>query len=177
MKKPNIEIPEAIGKKLSIFGEFKTFALRGNVMDLAVGVIIGGAFQKIVTSAINDLIMPLIGCVTGRVNFDSLFVILSNTSSTPNAQIKSLEQAKTLGIATFNYGSFITNLLDFLVMAFVIFLMVKGINRLTSINIHKKPEAAPKTKKCPYCCSDIDVKATRCPHCTSKLGGEAADGE
>ncbi|HEX3027470.1 MAG TPA: large conductance mechanosensitive channel protein MscL [Clostridia bacterium] len=160
-----------------MFGEFKTFALRGNVMDLAVGVIIGGAFQKIVTSAISNLITPLIGCVTGRVNFDNLFIVLSNTSSTPTDQIKTLDQANKLAVATFNYGAFITNLLDFVIMAFVVFLMVKGINRLTSISLIKKPEAAAKTKKCPYCCSDIDVKATRCPHCTSKLGGETADGE
>lgn len=151
--------------------EFKAFALRGNVMDLAVGVIIGGAFQAIVTSLINDLIMPFIGLITGGVNFKDQFVILKNSTDVANEAITSIDQAAALGVTTFNYGSFITAVINFIIMAFVIFVMVKAINRLAN---HRKKEepAAPTTKTCPFCCTEISIKACRCPNCTSELPAE-----
>ncbi len=156
----------------AIIAEFKKFALRGNVIDLAVGVIIGGAFQKIVTSVVNDLIMPLVGLATGGINFNDQFIILKIPDEANRAAAsKSLEAAKSFEATTFNYGSFITAVIDFLIMAVVIFLMVKLINKLT--DIRKKPEeekpVVPTTKKCPFCCSEIAISATRCPHCTSVL--------
>lgn len=167
------KIPEKI-PKLTILGEFKKFALRGNVIDLAVGVIIGGAFQKIVTSVVSDLIMPLVGLVTGGVNFDNQFLILKVPEKVTDEQLATattLKAAQDLNIATFNYGAFITAVINFLIMAFVIFMMVRLINRLTDLG--KKPavveEAVPTTKSCPYCRSEIAIEATRCPHCTSVL--------
>jgi len=159
-------------KKLSGFiGEFKTFAMRGNVIDLAVGVIIGGAFQKIVTSVVNDLIMPFIGLLTGGLNFNDQFLILKMPEGVDRALVNSAQAAKDLGVTTWNYGSFLTAVIDFLIMALVIFLLVKGLNRLGETR--KKPEevapAAPTTQICPYCKSEIAVDATRCPHCTSQL--------
>lgn len=154
--------------------EFKAFALRGNVMDLAVGVIIGGAFQAIVTSMINDLIMPFIGLITGGVNFKDQFVILKNTTAVANEAITSIDQAASLGVTTFNYGSFITAVINFLIMALVIFTMVKAINRLATFGKKEEPKAEPEptTKKCPFCCTEIDIKACRCPNCTSELTAE-----
>ncbi len=126
--------------------EFKKFAMRGNVMDLAIGVIIGGAFGKIVASLVGDVLMPLIGLLLGGIDFSGL--------------------AFTIGKAVVKYGAFLQSVVDFLIIAFVIFLMVKGINKLT-----EKPAAptAPTTKECPYCLSTIPIKATRCPNCTSQL--------
>ena len=151
--------------------EFKAFALRGNVMDLAVGVIIGGAFQKIVTSVVNDLIMPWIGYLTGGVNFADQFVIIKLPENVTAEMVTTLDEAKKLGVTTFNYGSFVTAVIDFIIMAFIIFLLVKGINKLQNIGKKKVEEApkAPTTKKCPYCFSEIDINATRCAHCTSEL--------
>ena len=128
--------------------EFKTFALRGNVIDLAVGVIIGGAFQAIVKSLTDDLISPLIG-IFAKTDFSNLVWNING------AQIK--------------YGAFITAIINFIIMAFIIFLIIKGINWISNLN--KKPEAPaePTTKKCPYCCSEIDINAQKCPNCTSKL--------
>lgn len=162
--------------KKGVIREFQEFVMRGNVIDLAVGVIIGGAFQSIVTSVINDLIMPVIGLITGGINFNEQFVVLKNPTGEAFA---SLEAAKAAGATTFNYGSFITAVLNFLIMALVIFLLVKGINKLRSIG-HKKREEektapAPTTKKCPYCCTEIAIEATRCPHCTSVLTEDAAN--
>jgi len=137
--------------KNKFVAEFKAFLLRGNVIDLAVGVIIGGAFQNIVKSLVDDLVMPLMGLILGKLNFNYLSVSLSNLDG------KSI---------TIKYGSFITNVINFLIMGFVIFMLVKGINKLREIRIDKKAEE-PTTKKCPFCCSEINVKATRCPHCTS----------
>ena len=157
-------------KKTGFLGEFKKFALRGNVIDLAVGVIIGGAFQKIVTSVVSDLIMPLVGLMTGGVNFNDQFVILKLPEGVTAAQASvSLEAAKQLGATTFNYGAFITAVIDFLIMAFVIFLLVKGINKLA--DLRKKPEEAPAPAKrlCPYCLMEVADEAVRCPHCTSVL--------
>lgn len=140
--------------------EFRDFAMRGNVIDLAVGIIIGAAFGKIVTSLVNDILMPPIGILLGKVDFSNLFI---NLSGKPFA---SLAEAKAAGAATINYGLFINNIIDFAIVAFAVFLLVRQVNRLT-----KKPEAvaAPTTKECPYCASTIALKATRCPNCTSEL--------
>ncbi len=141
--------------------EFKEFAMRGNVVDMAVGVIIGGAFGKIVTSLINDVIMPPIGLLLGQVNFTDLFLDLSGKG------YPSLAAAQEAGAATINYGMFLNTILDFVVVALVIFLLVRQINRMQKQE--KTPLAAPTTKKCPYCCTEIPIEATRCPHCTSEL--------
>ncbi len=159
------------------FSEFKTFIMRGNVVDLAVAVIIGGAFQAIVNSFINDLVMPFIGFITGGINFADQFVILKVPEG---ADLAAIEAAKTaadataLGATVWAYGSFITAVINFLIMAFVVFLLVKAINKVQTIG-KKKEEEAPKTKKCPFCLSEIDIKATRCPHCTSELPTEETE--
>jgi large conductance mechanosensitive channel len=140
--------------------EFRDFAMRGNVVDLAVGVIIGAAFGKIVSSLVNDIIMPPIGIVLGSVDFSNLFISLSGK------HYDSLAEAKAAGAATLNYGVFINNCLDFLIVAFAVFLLIKQVNRLTK---KPAPAAAPTTKECPYCISTIPIKATRCPSCTSEL--------
>jgi large conductance mechanosensitive channel len=139
--------------------EFKEFAMRGNVMDMAIGIIIGAAFGRIITSLVTDIIMPPLGLALGKVDFSSLFL---NISGKPYA---SLAEAKAAGAATINYGLFINNIIDFLIVAFVIFMIVRQINRW------KKPEPAQAlaTKDCPYCFSAISIKATRCPDCTSEL--------
>jgi large conductance mechanosensitive channel len=139
--------------------EFKEFAMKGNVMDMAIGVIIGGAFGKIVSSLVSDVLMPPIGLLMGKVDFSSLFL---NLSGTPQP---SLTAAKAAGAPTVNYGVFLQTVFDFIIIAFVIFLLVKQINRL------KKPEptAAPTTKDCPHCLSTIPIKATKCAHCTSAI--------
>ncbi|HTX78932.1 MAG TPA: large conductance mechanosensitive channel protein MscL [Longilinea sp.] len=140
--------------------EFKEFAMRGNVLDMAIGIIIGGAFGKIVTSLVNDIIMPPIGLLLGKINFSNLFIDLSNQS------YASLADAQAAGAPTLNYGVFINTVIDFLIVAFVVFLLIRGVNRLM-----KQPEApvAPTTKECPHCCTNIPIKATRCPNCTSEL--------
>jgi large conductance mechanosensitive channel len=139
--------------------EFKKFIMRGNVLDLAVAVVIGAAFGKIVTSLVNDIIMPPIGLLLGGVNFKDLFI---NLSSTPYA---SLADAQAVGAPTINYGVFLNTVIDFVIVAFVIFLIIRAVNRL------KPPAAAPAatTKDCPFCMTSIPIKATRCPHCTSEL--------
>ncbi len=142
-----------------MFKEFKTFAMRGNVLDLAVGVVIGAAFNRIVTSFVNDLLMPPVGMLLGRVNFSNLYV---NLSGVPYG---SLEEARAAGAPVIAYGLFLNNVLDFLIVAFAVFLLIRQVNRLKA-----KPEPEPvKTKECPYCVSAIPVQATRCPHCTSSL--------
>lgn len=139
--------------------EFRDFAMRGNVIDLAIGIIIGAAFGKIVTSFVNDILMPPIGILLGQVDFSNLFIDLSGK------HFGSLAEAKAAGAATINYGLFINNIIDFVIVAFAVFLLVRQVNRFT-----KKPEvAAPTTKECPYCASMIPVKATRCPQCTSEI--------
>ena len=147
------------------FKEFKDFAMRGNVIDLAVGVIIGGAFQKIVTSVVNDLVMPLIGLITKGSDFASKFVALDG------GEYATIEEATEAGAAILTYGNFIAVTIDFLIMAFVIFLLVKGLNKLTSIGKKPEPvvEAAPTTKVCPFCKSEIAIDATKCAHCTSDV--------
>ena len=152
------------------FQEFKDFATRGNVVDLAVGVIIGAAFQKIVTSAVDDLVMPIIGLITGNSNFNNAFFILRLPEGVEASQVTSLATATNLGVTTFNYGAFISAVIDFLIMAFVIFLMVKALNKASSL-ARKKEEvpAEPTTKTCPYCLSEIPVGAKKCAHCASDL--------
>jgi large conductance mechanosensitive channel len=141
--------------------EFKEFAMRGNVLDMAIGIIMGVAFGKIVTSLVNDVVMPPIGLVLGKVDFSNLFIDLSGKS------YATLAEAKAAGAATIKYGLFLNTVLDFTIVAFAIFLLVRQVNRMT-----RKPEAAPAaptTKECPYCLSSIAIKATRCSHCTSDV--------
>jgi large conductance mechanosensitive channel len=140
--------------------EFKEFALRGNVLDLAIGVIIGGAFGKIVSSFVSDVLMPPIGKLLGGVDFSNLFLVLGS------GEYPTLAAAKAAGAATLNYGAFINTLIDFLIVAFSIFLVVKAVNRAMP-----KPAPAPAAamKDCPQCCSSIPAKATRCAHCTSAV--------
>jgi large conductance mechanosensitive channel len=145
--------------------EFREFAMRGNVVDLAVGVIIGAAFGKIVTSLVNDIIMPPLGLVLGQVDFSNLFISLSGKS------YGSLAEAKAAGAATLNYGVFINNVLDFIIVAFAVFLLVRGINRLH----HAPPPQAPTTRPCPYCLTAVPMAATRCPACTSDLAAQPAE--
>lgn len=143
--------------------EFKEFISRGSVMDLAVGVIIGGAFSKIVSSLVDDIIMPLIGLLLGGADISNYFITLDGGS------YATLAEAQEAGAATLNYGVFITRIIDFLIIAFVIFLMVKAINKARALTKKPEAEAAPTTKECPYCKSTIDINATRCPNCTSEL--------
>lgn len=153
------------------FSEFKDFVMRGNVVDLAVAVIVGGAFQAIINSLINDLVMPFIGLITGGINFADQFIVLKVPEGVDALAVEAANtaaDATALGATVWAYGSFITAIINFIVMAFVIFLLVKGINKLQSIGKNEEEEA-PTTKKCPYCCTEIDIEATRCPHCTSEL--------
>lgn len=133
------------------FSEFKTFIMRGNVLDLAVGVIIGAAFQAIVTSLTDNIISPILG-LFGGMNFD--------------------EFALTINGVTIGYGKFITAVINFIIMAFIIFLIVKLVNKIMSIGKKPEPKAEPTTKKCPFCQSEIDIKAVKCPHCTSDIPKE-----
>ena len=146
-----------------LFDEFKKFALRGNVIDLAVGVMIGGAFGSIVSSLVNDLFMPVLSLLTGGMSTSSLFVPLGP------GEFATIEDAAAAGVATLNYGNFIQAIIDFVLIALCIFLFVKLLTGL-----HKKEEAAPAPapRLCPFCCQPVDEKATRCPHCTSELPAE-----
>ena len=140
--------------------EFRDFAMRGNVIDLAVGVIIGGAFGKIITSLVNDVIMPLIGLMIGNINFTNLFIVLGQGS------FKTLEEAQKSGAVTINYGLFLNNILNFLIIVFCIFIVIKQINKLTK----KKEQPAPiQEKVCKYCYSKIHIDASKCPNCTSSI--------
>lgn len=153
-----------------MFKEFKKFIMRGNMIDLAVGMIIGTAFNAIVTSFVNDIIMPLLGWAIGDTDFSNLYLVLGSLPKGVSEAPATLAEAKELGIATWNYGNFITAVLHFLIMAIIVFLMVKAMNKLAEAK--KKPEeapAAPTTKICPFCKSEISIEATRCPHCTSEL--------
>lgn len=141
--------------------EFKEFAMRGNVLDMAIGIIIGAAFGKIVSSFVADVLMPPIGLLLGKVDFSNLFINLSGQS------FPSVDAAKAAGAATLNYGMFLNTVIDFLIVAFAIFLLIKQVNRFTA----KQAEApaAPTTQECPRCLSQIPIKATRCAHCTSDV--------
>lgn len=145
--------------------EFKTFAMRGNVVDMAVGIIIGGAFGSIVSSLVNDVMMPPIGMLLGGVDFSELFLVLADgTAAGPYA---TLAAAKEAGAVTINYGVFMNAIVSFLIVAFAVFLLVRSINRLKQKE--EAPPAEPTTKDCPHCCTSIPIKATRCGHCTSNL--------
>jgi large conductance mechanosensitive channel len=141
--------------------EFKEFVSRGNVLDLAVGVIIGAAFGKIVTTLVENVLMPPLGLVLGRIDFSSLFFVLDSTKGIP----VSLADAKAKGIPVIAYGQFINDIVSFLIVALAVFILVKQVNRLK----RPVPVAAPPTKDCPFCASSIPIKATRCPHCTSQI--------
>jgi len=141
--------------------EFKEFALKGNVLDMAVGIIIGAAFGKIITSFVNDILMPPIGRIIGKMDFSNLFINLSENEFT------TLAEAKKAGAATINYGLFLNATIDFVIVAFALFLLIRQINRLK----REQPAADPIVKECAYCLSSIPLKALRCPHCTSELPG------
>ncbi len=141
--------------------EFKEFAVKGNMIDLAVGVVIGTAFGKIVTSLVSDIITPLVGLLLGNVDFSNLFLTLGE------GNFNTVEQANNAGVATLNYGLFLNNIIDFLIIAFSIFIVIKQLNRFKRKDVQE--EVAPTTKACDYCYSEIHIDATRCPHCTSEL--------
>lgn len=146
-----------------MFKEFKEFAMKGNVVDMAVGIIIGAAFGKIVTSFVSDILMPPIGLLLGKMNFANLFIDLSG------AGYATIEEAKKAGAATINYGLFLNTVFDFVIVAFAVFLLIRQLNRL-----RREPEpapAAPTTRECPFCLSTIPINAVRCAHCTSELKG------
>ena len=144
---------------MGMVSEFKEFIMRGNVMDMAVGVIVGGAFNTIVQSLVNDIIMPVISLATGKIDFSNLFISLNGE------KYASLAAAKEAGASVFAYGNFIQNILQFLIVAFALFAVIKGMNKLR----RPAPEAAPTTKICPFCKNEVPIEATRCGHCTSEL--------
>ncbi len=148
-----------------LLAEFKEFAIQGNMIDMAVGIIIGGAFKDLVNSLVSDLIMPLVGVVVGNMDFSNLFIALDGGS------YATLAAAQEAGAATFNYGLFITEVINFLIMAFVIFMVVRELNAVRKALAPKEEPAPaePTEKECPYCKTKIDIHATRCPHCTSQL--------
>jgi large conductance mechanosensitive channel len=143
-----------------MFKEFREFAMRGNVLDMAVGIIIGVAFGAIITSLVNDIIMPPIGLALGRMDFSNLFINLSGGS------YASLSAAKEAGAVTINYGVFVNTVINFTIIAFVLFLVVRSMNKLKR---KEETPAEPTTKECPFCITQFPIKATRCPHCTSQL--------
>ena len=147
-----------------MWDDFKEFAVRGSMMDMAVGIIVGAAFGRIVTSLVNDVVMPPLGVLTGKVDFSQLFIALSSE------EFATFEQAREAGVATINYGAFLTTVVDFLIVAVVIFFVIRGLNRL-----HQQDEPPAKsTQNCPYCRSTISAKASRCPKCTSEIEPTAA---
>lgn len=152
-----------MAKEKGFIAEFKKFIMRGNVIDLAVGVIIGGAFQSIVKSLVDDIFMPIISLATKGIDFSNWFIALDGN------KYGTLAQAQEAGAAVISYGNFISAVINFIIMAFIIFLFVKAINTLAEKTKKAEEPAAPTTKKCPYCMSEIDIKATKCPHCTSSL--------
>ncbi len=148
-----------------MFKEFKEFAMRGNVVDMAVGIIIGAAFGAIVNSLVNDVLMPPIGIILGNVDFSNLFIVLKE-GATPSPYL-TLADAKKAGAVTLNYGLFLNQIISFLIVALAVFLLVKTINRLK--RAETAPPSEPATKECPYCLSVIPIKAIRCSHCTAEL--------
>lgn len=143
--------------------EFQKFIMRGNVVDMAVGVIIGGAFGKIITSLVNDVLMPPIGRLLGNVDFSNLFISLSGQA------YASLAEAQKAGAPTLNYGMFLNNVINFLIVAFVIFIVIKQMAHLQNFGKKPEPAAAPTTKNCPFCISVIPIKAVKCANCTSAV--------
>ncbi|MBR1778604.1 MAG: large conductance mechanosensitive channel protein MscL [Alphaproteobacteria bacterium] len=160
-----------------MFSEFKKFAMRGNVMDMAVGIIIGAAFTKIVDSLVKDILMPPLGLLMGKIDFANLFFVLKD--GTPAAPYTSLDAAKAAGAVTLNVGFFINAIISFVIVAFAVFILIKIMNTLQEkLDRSTKAEedaatqaaaAEPTTKKCPYCDSEISIKAVKCPHCTADL--------
>lgn len=148
----------------SMFKEFKEFALRGNVLDMAIGIIIGVAFGRIVNSFVEDILMPPLGLLIGKVDFTNLFVSLTGQS------FDTLAAARAAGVPTLNYGMFVNHVFNFLLVAFAIFILVRQVNRLK----RQQPAAAPTTRECPFCLSQIPLKATRCAQCTSEVKAAAA---
>ena len=144
---------------MGMIQEFKAFAIKGNVVDMAVGIIIGAAFGKIVSSLVSDVLMPPIGKLAGNLDFSNLFISLNGQA------YESLKAAKDAGAPTINYGLFLNTVIDFIIVAFVIFLIVKQLNRLKK----EAPAAAPNTRECPYCLTQIPLKATKCPACTADV--------
>ncbi|HEX2522633.1 MAG TPA: large conductance mechanosensitive channel protein MscL, partial [Terriglobia bacterium] len=147
-----------------MFKEFREFAMKGNVLDLAVGIIIGAAFGKIITSFVNDVLMPPVGLLLGKVDFSNLFIDLSGQNHA------TLKAAKEAGAATLNYGLFLNSIIDFLIVAFAVFLLIRQVNKLK----RQEPAPAQDKKDCPFCLSAIPSKASRCPQCTSQLAGAKA---
>jgi len=154
-------------EKKGMVAEFKEFIMRGNVMDMAIGVIIGGAFGTIINSLVSDILMPLISLATGGINFENWFISLDGS------KYATLAEAQEAGAATLNFGVFINAIIYFIIIAFCIFMMVKAINKMN--RKPEEPEAAPTTKVCPFCKSEVPIEATRCPHCTSELPAESAE--
>ena len=154
-----------MSKGKGLIKEFKEFISRGNVIDLAVGVIIGGAFSAIVTNLVTNIVTPVISLLTGKVSFTDMFIVLGE------GEYATLAAAQEAGAATLNYGLFIQAVIDFLLTAFVIFLLVKAINKIRMVGKKEEPvvEEAPTTKVCPFCKSEINIEATRCPNCTSEV--------
>ena len=150
---------EASKKGLS---DFKEFALKGNIVDMAVGVIIGGAFGTIVSSLVNDVVMPLISSVTGNIDFTNKFIVLGS-----DATYATLAEAQEAGANTLNWGTFVTNIINFLIIALVMFIVIKKV--FGALKKKDETPAEPTTKECPYCLSVVPIKATKCPHCTSEL--------
>jgi large conductance mechanosensitive channel len=150
---------------MSMIKEFREFAVKGNVVDMAVGIIIGGAFGTIVKSLVADVIMPPIGLILGNVDFSQLFLVL-NSGSAPGPYA-TVADAQAAGAVTINYGLFLNNVISFVIVAFAVFMLVKSINRLK--RKEEAPPEAPTTRECPHCFSTISLKATRCPHCTSEV--------
>ena len=146
--------------------EFKQFVMRGNVIDMAVGIIIGAAFTKIVNSMVADVLMPPLGLLLGKVDFSNWFIVLKPGADGVRT-FTTMADAQAAGATTLNLGLFLNAIISFVIVAFCVFLLIKAINKLNKPA--PAPAAAPTTKKCPYCCTDIPLEATRCPHCTSEL--------
>lgn len=161
----------AVKKGSGLLAEFRQFAMRGNVIDMAVGIIIGGAFTTVIRSAVDDIMMPPLGALVKNVDFADLYILL--VPGNPAPPYYSLAEANAAGAVTLNYGRFINNIVSFLIVALATFLMVRTINRLKSE--HEKEVPLPTTKACPYCHSTIPLEAVRCPMCTSYLSSEASD--
>jgi large conductance mechanosensitive channel len=154
-----------------MFKDFKEFVMRGSVVDMAIGIVIGAAFGAIVKSFVDDVLMPPIGLLLGNVDFSNLFITLKEGAKAAGPYA-SLAAAKAAGAVTLNLGIFINTIISFIIIAFAVFLVIKAINRMK--REEEAPAAAPTTKECPYCLSAIPLKASRCPHCTSELGAAPA---